>query len=166
MVVHHLAWFRDDALIDEYVEVKRLLDNKSIFTKIRNKEIRASLEEKENRLVVQFNPVPDSMEYGRAVDEFIERLLPMIDATKKTLKQLSPDDLNKQYGNIIGNFVCDVYELANIDRDYNDTEYFWPFKHLYNLSQDPQFDHLFKRYKIIIANAYYNSMTDKKGNSP
>ena len=83
-------------------------------------------------------------------------LLPAVKTVREKLRSLSKEEMGKRYSDLVGNFVCDVYEVAHIERDLIDTEYFWPVHELYRLSNDPKFDYLFGKYKSYITNAYYN----------
>lgn len=161
LVVYQLAMFKDDSLVNEFTEIRRQLKNRNIFTRIRSKEVRTILENKQKELGLQLSPLEEMSKYAGEVDDYIENVLPMMNSLKEKLRTLNNDDFDAQYANLLGNFVCDVYELAHIERHYNDTEYFWPFEQLFKLSNDPQFDYLFSQYKVTISKFYNNNQRDR-----
>lgn len=158
LCLKHLGDFFEDNLVSEYTEIKNTLSNKNPFTKLRNKVARAALEERKKQIeLTMARSMTEGMNYGNELDKFLEWLLPAIRKVKEFGRNLPAEDLDKQYFQLVGNFVCDVYEVAHIERDFNDTEYFWPIHELFRLSNDPKFDYLFGKYKSYIANAYYNN---------
>ena len=153
--LNHVGDFIDDKLIDEIKEIENTLNNRSIFTKLRDNAERKRLEERKSEIVnIATRSVMDGFNCGTDLGNFIEWMVPEMNKAKDKCKELSDEEFNKKFFDILGNYVCDVYEKTQIERDYNDTEYFWSFDVLYKNSNKSKYDYLFSKYKEYISELY------------
>lgn len=153
--LNHVGDFVEDKLIEEMKEIESVLNNRNIFTKLRDKGEQAKLEERKKQIAdIVVQSILEGAKCGTELGDFISWMVPEMNAAKDKFKLLSDEEFNKKFFDILGNYVCDVYEKAQIEREYNDTEYFWSFDQLYKLSNNPKNDYLFGKYKEYISELY------------
>ena len=104
--------------------------------------------------MITIKSMMEGMEYKKELGEYITWFNAFSKEFKQRCSTLPDDELDQKFPDMIGNFVCDIYEKASIERDYNDTEYFWPIEKLYQLSKNPKFDYLFRNYKSYISDLF------------
>lgn len=153
--LNHIGDFIDDKLVDEDIKIDAILKNRNVFTKLRDNNEKARLEERKKQISsIAAQSMMDGFKSGTELGDFISWMVPAMNAAKDKCKLLSDEEFNAKYFDILGNYVCDVYERIPINRHYDDTEYFWPFNKLYSLSNSPKFERLFLRYKDYISRMY------------
>ena len=151
----HIGDFIEDKLVDELIIINRTLGNRNPFTKIRNQNKKKKLEERKKQIEAEVvRSMREGMACGIELSSFIDNLNEMINRFKDSCRKMPEIVLDKKYPDMIGNFVCDIYDAVGIDRDYSDTEYFWPVAELYKFSNDPKFENLFGKYRSYIAQMY------------
>lgn len=160
-VLRVLPLFNENEIIEECEEIQKQLENRNFFTKIRNKVTRNALKEKLDHLTEKMLK-ENSKEMRECLDDFtlLDDLFEMANKTRKSILELNDEEYKKQYSNIIGNFVCDVYEKIGLNREYNDTEYFWPFSIIYQLAEKEDLDYLFEKYYEYLRRKKYEDGLD------
>lgn len=146
--IRYIEYFVDDDLLDAYYEVGRKLHSLHFFDTLFRQKMIKDLSQQEYKLLLQIaSQVKDGDFNELMFGGYLDQILPMIKATKEKCQSTKNMTI---IADILGNFVCDVYEIAQIERHFEDTEYFWPFRRLYELSNDPKFDYLFTKYRDFI----------------
>lgn len=155
LILAHIGDFCDDKIVDEFYQIEKILNNRNPFTKLRDKSKREKFEERKKQIALsRTQSMLEGFKCKGELVDFISWFSIFSKDFKNKCSALPDKELSEKYPNLIGNFVCDIYEAAHIERDINDTEYFWPIATLYQFTNDSKFDYLFGKYKAYISHMY------------
>ena len=141
-----LSMFIDDALMDEYSECYKMLNDKSIIGRFRNKSAIPSAKERQAELVKQIGSLIVNHYKDEEMDAFIEKVLPLSkEVQKKWISQSAEDQFRET-----AHFCDKVYEIANIPFASKDFIYFFPFATLRRYANTPNSEDDFGKYKGYI----------------
>ncbi len=145
-----LPTFVDDLFIEQLKECQRVLNDNSLWGRIRNKSAIPFAEEKRNLLLNQLLPqVHYPIEEQTAYTDAIYKAAQNYRNEIAQIHNGESDSLRKKLMTI-NNYCQKAYQIAHIPMEENDVEFFYPFTLLRHFANDPRLGNLFGPYRTYI----------------
>lgn len=153
--INLLPSFVDDSVVDKYIECQKIVDEKSIIGKWRNKsalpfakEVMKSTFIETNQALIDFY----TSEESKALDSFTKQVAEEATSAIKKIKALNSegDEWWNAFCDIKDSYYKKTYRLSGVPEDDDSIEFFWPFYRLKTLAENPSTADIFASYKDYI----------------